>query len=488
MAIASDRPVLKSSLLKLPFKLVLRKVSLMQFLFPFLLIACKTDESSVANATAAGDTLASESKLTKTAAGVLDTGSETPEPLSIPSTIAADPLEADSTLSRTEQPTEDVQQSTPTQSPTALPMSTAAASATPVFEPVSTITVKLIAEGFSQPTFLTHSDDSRLFVSEQAGRIWVLVNGQKLERPFLDISLRVRSDALEQGLLSVAFHPEFAANGYFYVNYSDVRGDTVVARYTVLDDEPNLADPDSEVILMTVDQPYANHNGGQLQFGPDGFMYVGMGDGGSAGDPGNHGQNPSTLLGAMLRIDVDGPAPYSIPADNPYLEDDAVRDEIWATGLRNPWRFSFDQLTGDLYIADVGQNMWEEINFQPARATGGVNYGWNVFEGSSCYSQSSCADSEYVMPIAEYSHTEGGCSITGGYVYRGQAHPSLRGNYFFADYCLGNVWSLFPNPAGHWEMTQVARLGVNISSFGEDAAGEVYFLDHVGGAIYQIQP
>jgi glucose/arabinose dehydrogenase len=234
-------------------------------------------------------------------------------------------------------------------------------------------------------------------------------------------------------------------------------------------------------------QPYANHNGGQLHFGPDGYLYIGVGDGGSAGDPENNGQNPSTLLGTVLRIDVNGVEPYGIPATNPFLEDPEKADEIWAWGLRNPWRFSFDRLTGDMYLSDVGQRMWEEINFQPADSPGGENYGWNILEGEHCYETNNCEPLGMTYPVTEYSHSFG-CSITGGYVYRGTEFPSLTGNYFFADYCTGNIWSLVRQPDGSWSQALVLESGRTISSFGEDAAGNLYILDHTTGEILQIQP
>jgi glucose/arabinose dehydrogenase len=371
-------------------------------------------------------------------------------------------------------------QTIPTLAPTETPL--------PPSAPVMSISFRLVTEGFERPTYLTHANDNRLFVTEQAGRIWTIVDGQKSTEPFLDIRERVGSDSLEQGLLSVAFHPDYSTNRYFYVNYTDRAGDTVIARFELTQSDPNKADEGSERVILTINQPYVNHNGGQIQFGPDGYLYIGMGDGGSAGDPGNNGQNPATLLGSLLRIDVNSSEPYSIPSDNPFTTDESARDETWATGLRNPWRFSFDRLTGDSYIADVGQNQWEEINFQSFMAPGGANYGWRELEGTHCYAVESCDTTRFDLPVAEYSHTEGGCSITGGYIYRGTTSPSLWGNYFFGDYCSGFVWSLFRSPDGSWQRTQVAQLRANIASFGEDVAGELYVLDHFSGAVYHIQP
>ncbi len=266
-----------------------------------------------------------------------------------------------------------------------------------------------------------------------------------LPTPFLDISDRVESGSSERGLLSVAFHPDYAENGRFFVNYTNKDGDTVISRFQVTAD-PNVADAATETILLTIPQPFPNHNGGQLQFGPDGYLYVGMGDGGAAADPQGNGQNEGTLLGAMLRLDVDGvsaEANYAVPADNPFINSEG-RNEIWATGVRNPWRFSFDRLTGDLFIADVGQNIWEEVNFQPANSSGGENYGWDIMEGMHCFSDDACDSSGTVLPIYDYQHENGRCSITGGYVYRGQQFPALTGNYFFGDYCTGEIWALAP--------------------------------------------
>ncbi len=353
---------------------------------------------------------------------------------------------------------------------------------------VKSISLELVMSGFERPTYLTHAGDLRLFVSEQEGRIWTVSDGQVLNEPFLDIVRRVESGSSEQGLLSVAFHPDYPSNGYFFVNYTGGGGDTVISRFEVSRDDPNMADAGSETVIITVNQPYGNHNGGQLQFGPDGYLYIGMGDGGSGGDPGNNGQSADTLLGSLLRIDVDGSGPYSIPPDNPYVDDSSARDEAWAIGLRNPWRFSFDRTTGDLYIADVGQNQWEEINFQSSSDSGGANYGWNALEATHCFNAESCETAGFTMPAAEYSHAEGGCSVTGGYVYRGSAYPSLGGNYFFGDYCSGRIWSLFRLPDGSWEMTEVGQVGANIASFGEDNEGEIYILDHSDGAIFQIRP
>ncbi|RMG91767.1 MAG: glucose dehydrogenase [Chloroflexi bacterium] len=380
---------------------------------------------------------------------------------------------------------------TPTAVPTQpLPTATTPATETPApVTAVSTITlVPILTRGLTKPVFLTHAFDDRLFIVEQPGIIRIAQNGTLLPEPFLDITDRVGSDAFEQGLFSVAFHPAYQENGRFFVNYTDKSGNTVIARYQV-SENPNQANPDSETILLYIPQPYANHNGGQLQFGPDGYLYIGMGDGGNAGDPLGHGQNPATLLGAMLRIDVDhttSDKPYAIPPDNPFITEANKLPEIWAYGLRNPWRFSFDRITGDMFIADVGQNQWEEVHFQPASSTGGENYGWNILEGSHCFIQANCATIGLELPIFEYDHSEG-CSITGGYVYRGQQFPALWGNYFVADFCSGNIWAVTQTETGNWSARKVLESGLRISSFGEDVNGELYVVV-MNGRIFQIQP
>lgn len=314
----------------------------------------------------------------------------------------------------------------------------------------------------------------------------------------------------EQGLLSVAFPPGFASKGYFFVDYTDMTGigNTVIARYHVTAN-PDVADPNSEETVLGITQPYANHNGGQLQFGPDGYLYIGMGDGGSGGDPQNNAQTPSMLLGKILRIDTEQTAPpsppsggsllyyfpviaktfsiasYTVPATNPYTQTAGYRGEIWALGLRNPWRFSFDRSTGDLYIADVGQNAWEEVDFQSASSAGGENYGWRILEGTHCYNPSSgCVPpARYSAPVAEYSHSFG-CSVTGGYVYRGPGNAAMQGIYFYGDYCSGRIWGL--QNAGGWQTQQLAQPSINISTFGEDEAGNLYVASYSGGATYQI--
>jgi glucose/arabinose dehydrogenase len=295
----------------------------------------------------------------------------------------------------------------------------------------------------------------------------------------------VGSAQSERGLLVLAFHPGYVDNGFFFVNYTDRQGSTVVARFSA-SDNPVQADPASDTILLTVEQPAANHNGGHLAFGPDGYLYVGTGDGGGAGDQFGNGQNGATLLGSILRLDVDQSQGYAVPADNPFVGDPAVRDEIWAIGLRNPWRFAFDSLTGDLYIADVGQNTYEEVNFQPAGAPGGQNYGWPIMEAAHCFPQDrACGRSGMTLPVVEYDPAQG-CSVTGGYVYRGREFPSLNGTYLFGDYCSGRIWGLARDTSGEWQVAGLAQFDIRPSSFGEDETGELYLLDMGRGELVGI--
>ncbi len=363
--------------------------------------------------------------------------------------------------------------------------------------------------GLTQPVHLTHAGDGsgRLFVVEKPGRIRVIRDGDLLSTPFLSIVDRVADDAGEQGLLSVAFPPGYISKGYFYVNYTDLDGDTVVARYHVTDD-PDIADPDTEEVVFTQTQPYANHNGGQLAFGPDGYLYIGMGDGGGAGDPEGAAQDPASLLGKILRIDVEldpvssqpftpttavylpmiarsGGLAYRIPPSNPYTQTAGYRDEIWALGLRNPWRFSFDRTTGDLYMGDVGQRDWEEIDHQRAQSNGGENYGWNIMEGTHCYPDPPCDQSGLVLPVTEYDHSDGNCSVTGGFVYRGSGNPNLQRIYVYGDFCSGRIWG-FVREEGVWQTSLLADSDLRITSFGEDQAGNLYVIDFESGTIYEI--
>ena len=344
-----------------------------------------------------------------------------------------------------------------------------------------------LAGGLTMPSDLQHAGDGseRLFVVEQNGRIQVWRDGALLARPFLDISTRTVASG-ERGLLGLAFPPGFAAKRHFYVNYTDRLGDTVVARYRLTSDA-DVADASTEEVILHIDQPYPNHNGGQVRFGPDGYLYIGMGDGGSAGDPQNNAQNRSVLLGKMLRIDVEGgAAPYGIPPGNPFAGGPAGRPEIWATGLRNPWRFSFDRETRDLWIADVGQNRAEEVHFTAAGSAGGENYGWDLMEGLQCYpATAACNRDGLVLPILEYGRSEG-CSVTGGFVYRGRRFPSLRGTYIYGDYCTGRIWGV-RREAGRWVNRLLLDSDLSISTFGEDEAGEIYAADHAGGGIYRLE-
>lgn len=328
-----------------------------------------------------------------------------------------------------------------------------------------------------------YDGSNRLFVVEKGGTIVIVQDGTVQEERFLSIPDRVQSEGSEQGLLGLDFHPDFANNGYFFVNYTDVNGDTVISRFEA-NAERTAADADTEMILLSIEQPAANHNGGHLLFGPDGYLYIGMGDGGGAGDTYGNAQNGATLLGAMLRIDVDGGDPYGIPEDNPFVGDDNVLDEIWAIGLRNPWRYDFDRETGDLYIADVGQNRIDEVSFQPGDSNGGENYGWPIMEGSECFEAETCNMEGLVLPVAGYTH-EMGCSVTGGNVYRGAEYPAMNGVYFYSDFCSGNLWGL-TNTNGEWQSRLFLETGYSVSSFGEDEAGEIYFVDMYSGILYRI--
>lgn len=349
--------------------------------------------------------------------------------------------------------------------------------------PDSGLAVTVVAQGLQSPLFLTSPvRDARLFIVEQSGRIRVVRNGQLLPTPFLDVS-DVVSAGGERGLLGLAFHPEYASNGWFFVNYTDRNGDTRVVRYTV-SANTDLADRGSGKMILSVAQPYGNHNGGHVTFGPDGMLYVGMGDGGSANDPHGHGQNPATLLGTLLRLDVDGGDPYAIPADNPFVGRQDAAPEIWAIGLRNPWRFSFDRQSGLLFIGDVGQNAWEEIDVVPAAAAA-VNYGWDVMEGTHCFGSPVCDQDGLRPPLVDYGHDDG-CSVIGGYVYHGTAMPAVQGHYFYADWCQGWVRSFRVRDGGVREHTEweVGDVG-NVLSFGEDAAGELYLLSQ-NGTVYRL--
>ena len=345
--------------------------------------------------------------------------------------------------------------------------------------------------GLDHPVHVTSARDGskRLFVVEQSGRIQIIQNGKVLPTPFLDISDRISSTG-EQGLLSVAFPSDYARKKHFYVYYTDKTGDITVARYR-LSAKANVADPSSErVVLKVPHRANSNHNGGQLAFGADGFLYVGTGDGGGGGDPSNNAQNPRLLLGKLLRLDVESPQvkTYAIPKTNPFVKakdpSDRYRDEIWALGLRNPWRFSFDRQTNDLYIGDVGQNTYEEVDFQPANRAGGQNYGWNIREGNHPFNGSSASTAGSTAPVVEYDHSQG-ASITGGFVYRGIANPQLQGLYVYGDFTNGKLWGLRKTATG-WRNQLLLETPHAISTFGEDEQGNLYVADYSQGGLYKI--
>lgn len=349
-----------------------------------------------------------------------------------------------------------------------------------------------VAEGFDQPVDITHANDGSgvLYVAEKPGTVRMIVDSERVDEPFLDISDRVESGGYEQGLLGIAFPPDYTDSGVFYVHYSDVNGDTVVSRFQVADND--IADPESEQVILQQEQPYDNHNGGQIEFGPDGYLYIALGDGGSGGDPLGAGQRLDTWLGKILRIDVDPSVvpegePYLIPEDNPLIDDEEALSEIYAYGLRNPWRFSFDAETGDILIADVGQNQIEEINLLPAGTDEALNFGWNTMEGSECFAEPECDSTGLTLPILEYTHPEGGCSVTGGEVYYGQNLPDLYGTYIFADFCSGLVWQGVRGDDGNWTMSDPIQSGLAISSFGVDDQGEVYVVDLNSGIVFRLE-
>ncbi len=360
--------------------------------------------------------------------------------------------------------------------PTETPVPTSTPSEATSFPNADAFQWMPVASGFLRPVDIQNAGDGsgRLFIVEQAGRILVYQNGRVSPTPFLNIIDEVGSSGNEQGLLGLAFHPQYMQNGFFYVNYTDRNGNTVIARFQVSSD-PNVADPASETALLHVEQPYENHNGGVLAFGPDGYLYAGLGDGGSGGDPQGNGQNTGVLLGKILRLDANSGDPYAVPADNPF------GNEVWAYGLRNPWRFSFDRATGEFWIGDVGQGAWEEIDYLPAGSPGGANFGWNYMEGNHEYEGS--VPQGLTPPVAEYSHSEGGCSVTGGYVYRGAELPEWQGIYLYGDYCSGIIWGLIRSGGGWQSQVLFSQTGMNISSFGVDEAGELYIADLQGSIL-----
>lgn len=355
------------------------------------------------------------------------------------------------------------------------------------------IDLETIATGFNSPVNIKNAGDSRLFVLEQAGLIQIInPDGSRNSTPFLDINSIVSDSGGERGLLGLAFHPGYATNGYFYLNYSNNSGNTVISRFTRSAADPDIADETKELQILTYTQPFGNHNGGDMAFGPDGYLYISSGDGGSGGDPGDRAQSLTTLLGKLLRIDIDGTSKgnYGIPADNPFAGSTTAMEEIWAFGLRNPWKFSFDKTTNELWVADVGQNVREEINMVASNATG-VNYGWRCYEGSAVFNLSgNCpASNTLTFPIAEYTHNNDGlfkCSITGGYRYRGTAQPNLSGLYFFADYCSDEI-GILTNNGTSWTRTFTPPFtGNGWTTFGEDINGEIYIAGNGSGTVYKI--
>ena len=374
------------------------------------------------------------------------------------------------------------------------------------------IAVIKVADVPAKALYITQpsNETDRLFVLNQKGRIHIITNGETLKTPFLDISDRVHGSLTpgsEEGLLGLAFHPDYKTNGYFYLNYVNKNDSSIVSRFSVTDN-PNIADEGTEKMILGIPQPFGNHNGGHLAFGPkDGMLYIGFGDGGKWGDPYNNSQDLKTLLGAILRINVDKGDPYTIPPDNPFFNDIGKRSEIFCYGLRNPWRFSFDRETSDLFIGDVGQNLWEEINWLTWDESLGANFGWRTMEGNHCYDpEEFCDTTGLIMPVFEYPNNASymkiligmdereatGCSVTGGYVYRGNNNPDLWGTYIFGDYCTGRIWSFklkngkptkFKNLRP--ELKKHSRdVPLFISSFGEDSSGELYVVDYLG-AVYK---
>lgn len=361
--------------------------------------------------------------------------------------------------------------------------------------PSQELDISLYTTGLDRPVNIKHANDSRLFVVEQDGLIQIINDTGTIEsQPFLDITTKVYnvgSIGDERGMLGLAFHPDYDSNGYFYVNYIDNSGDTVISRFTRDAIDPSVADPNSELIILTISQPFSNHNGGDMAFGPDNYLYIATGDGGSGGDPFDNGQDINNLLGKILRIDVDnttGTVNYAIPNDNPFVGVANAKEEIWVYGIRNPWKFSFDKMNHDLWIADVGQKEIEEIDLIPT-GTSGQNLGWRCYEGSTIYNNSGCPPiGELTFPVAEYSHSASGafkCSITGGYRYRGTTYPNFEGLYFFADYCSQEIGYLTYNGSS-WDMSFKDFPGNSWTAFGEDINGELYATAINSGNIYRL--
>ncbi|HET6244850.1 MAG: PQQ-dependent sugar dehydrogenase [Bacteroidetes bacterium] len=352
------------------------------------------------------------------------------------------------------------------------------------------INLVALATGFNKPVSISHANDNRLFVVEKDGRIVIVDTIGNLNAGyFLDINSKVNSSGGEQGLLGLAFHPDYASNGYFYVNYTDNSDSTCISRFTVNSLDSQSADVNSETIIMKIHQPFTNHNGGDIKFGPDGYLYIGVGDGGGSGDPFNNAQNPLVLLGKILRIDINQGQAYSIPTTNPFVASPDTLDEIWALGLRNPWRISFDRLSNDFWIADVGQNTEEEINMQLASSQGGENYGWRCYEGNLTFNPSGCGlASDYFYPVFTYPNTGflNDCSVTGGYVYRGIKYPDFNGHYFYADYCSGKIWSI-SDSSGTLKNHFYGEFSKSLSTFGEDSKGELYVASLNQGVVYKLE-
>lgn len=347
------------------------------------------------------------------------------------------------------------------------------------------INLEVFANGFSNPVAIENAGDDRLFVVERGGAIKILNSSGSINATnFLTLNSSIVLSGGERGLLGLAFHPDYENNRFFYINYTKANdGATVIARYQTNESNPNIADPTSASVIMTIPQPYSNHNGGTIKFGPDGYLYIGMGDGGSGGDPQNYGQNINSLLGKMLRIDIDGEAPYSIPPTNPFVGIEGA-DEIWSVGMRNPWKFSFNRLNGDLWIADVGQNASEEINKVSAPLTAGLNFGWRCYEADLIYNASGCGNIDsYFFPISKYPLDNVFCSITGGYVYTGSMYPNFQNKYFFTDFCANRIGFIDENGS---DITWTNSFSGNFSTFGEDINGELYVAGLSNGTVYKL--